>query len=363
MRPLYQTATVQPQSRDPRGNAGLWFDKFCRTWPKEKTWTLASDGKSNPKLAWIETVTNSPAGNSEELEEAALRLLRLAEARSGQVAVFKTQSRLVTGLGRSHPTENGFTWHHTLGVPYLPGSSIKGMVLAWARTKGIENHSRIFGTQGRVGAVCFLDAIPIQPVSLESDVMTPHYAGWDAANPPGDWCSPTPIPFLTTAVGAPFLFGVVPCVRAGADDARLIIDLVAEALKFVGTGAKTAVGYGRMERDENEMQLLLARRKQQDDEFREQARMAELTPIERDLAELAARNIGQASYLTWLQELENGRWGDDPATRAQVLSRVKEEMERSRIWKTQSNAKRPEKDRDHQRTLRVQQLMKMDHNL
>ena len=31
--------------------------------------------------------------------------------------------------------------------------------------------------------------------------MTPHFAGWTEQGPPGDWLSPTPIPFLTTAAG------------------------------------------------------------------------------------------------------------------------------------------------------------------
>ena len=36
---------------------------------------------------------------------------------------------LVTGMGNPHPLESGFTWHPTLGMPYLPGSAV-GLVRA-----------------------------------------------------------------------------------------------------------------------------------------------------------------------------------------------------------------------------------------
>jgi CRISPR-associated protein Cmr6 len=361
VRPLYKAASDQPSDRVEHGNASLWFDKFCNTWPGAKSWTLTANEPSNPKLDWInKTLTHRQVGVEPEIREAALRLLRLTETRGGWVGVFETQSRFVSGLGRSHPIENGFAWHPTLGVPCLPGSSIKGMALAWARETGMseDDRDRIFGAPDRAGSVCFLDAIPTQPVRLEADVITPHYAGWDAANLPGDWRSPTPIPFLATAKGTPFLFGVVPRARATAGDAERAMILLAEALKITGAGAKTAVGYGRMARDEDKMQRLLAVRRQQDDELRERERMARLTPLERELADLPRRNKGQDAYITWLQELEKGRWADDPASRAEVLKRIQEEMKRSGKWKPESNAKRLDKDRLYQNTCRVLDLMK-----
>jgi CRISPR-associated protein Cmr6 len=368
VRPLFQAAIAEPTSRLAQGNAGLWFDKFCNTWPLERTtspsgpcWSLAVGDGPNPKQQWIGTVTDSPVGMRDELLEAGLRHLRLVEARGGHVAVFKTQSRFASGLGRSHPVGNGLAWHPSLGVPYLPGSSVKGMVRAWAEEAGVDSGDldRVFGVAGRVGSVCFLDAIPVEPVQLEADVMTPHYAGWDDSNPPGDWRSPTPIPFLVTAAGTPFLFGVVPCVDTAPSDVHITIRLLAEALEFAGAGAKTAVGYGRMERDSETLRRLHDRRTEQDEERREQARIANLTPLDRELEELAAGNKGQSVYITWLQAVEKGRWANDPASRIAVLTRVKEEMQRAKAWKPRSNAKRPDKDRDYQRTRRVLQLIEI----
>ncbi len=267
IRPLYQAASMQPTTRDLNGNTGLWFDKFCDRWRvKGRSWTLSTDDEgNNPKLEWLRTVADGgPVGTREQIEEAALRLARLISKRSGRLAVFETESRFVTGLGRSHPVENGFAWHPTLGTPYLPGSSIKGLVRSWAR-EGAEPRpdpdavGRLLGAPGSAGGICFLDAVPVAPVRLEADVMTPHYAGWSESDPPGDWCSPNPIPFLVAARGIPFLFGVVPCGDLRAQDLDTVIGWLRDALTWSGAGAKTAVGYGRFRHDDRQTEQWMQR--------------------------------------------------------------------------------------------------------
>ncbi|MDE0225842.1 MAG: RAMP superfamily CRISPR-associated protein, partial [Gammaproteobacteria bacterium] len=125
------------------------------------------DNAENPKMRWINDVTGHPVGSSDEIEEYSLRVVRLAEKRNGRWFVFSTSWRFVTGLGRSHPVENGFAWHSTLGTPYLPGSSIKGLVHAWVTLHAQSRSScdelaRLLGSPGAVGGVAFLDAIPIK---------------------------------------------------------------------------------------------------------------------------------------------------------------------------------------------------------
>jgi len=99
--------------------------------------------------------------------------------------------------------------------------------------------------------VVFLESLPLTPVRLEADVMTPHYAPYykdiKSVKPPADWYDPVPIPFLTVAPGQRFLFAVLPrrlSSQAHVEDARRAL---AEALANLGVGAKTAVGYGRFE--------------------------------------------------------------------------------------------------------------------
>jgi len=53
------------------------------------------------------------------------RFETLIQSLGGEPLLIRTAWRFVSGLGRSRPVENGFVWHHTLGVPYLPGSSIR----------------------------------------------------------------------------------------------------------------------------------------------------------------------------------------------------------------------------------------------
>ena len=249
-RPLYAEAVREPVSRNPRGHAGLWYDKFC--------WDLSGAGS---KLGWINTVAGQSVGNAEQLAEYSSRIVQMVESRGGRWAALTTESRFVTGLGRSHPVENGFAWHPTLGVPFLPGSSVKGMTRAWAKMERTpcEQVKRIFGEQDHGGGITFLDAVPVKAVKLEADVMTPHYAGWTEDDPPGDWRSPTPIPFLTTAAGTTFLFGILPGAGASGADLDAVWGWIGDALAWAGAGAKTAVGYGRLNSDEQETNRLVER--------------------------------------------------------------------------------------------------------
>lgn len=283
MRPLYNSLAHAPLARGS-GNAGLWYDKLCDQW--SRTWELPSDtgqphdaargdrerGRSSndeqdretAKLRWIDSVVDTAIGDPQQLAEASRRIHQLVEARGGQFGIFTTESRFVTGLGRSHPIENGFAWHATLGVPYLPGSSVKGMTRAWARdavepspgTVGDSAEDRVglhFGRRAdprAVGGVIFLDAIPIRPIRLEADVMTPHFTGWTPDKPPGDWRSPVPVPFLVVAPQSSFLFAILPRASIAPAELATVFTWLRSALQEAGAGAKTAVGYGRFAHDE-----------------------------------------------------------------------------------------------------------------
>jgi CRISPR-associated protein Cmr6 len=245
-------------------NTGLWYDKYCDKWinnaaeeEKLSHWSLDTS-----KLDWIQTVTGTgrignQIGDKDLLDEACQRLADLARSNGGvkEPMLFKTDWRFVTGLGRQHPVENGFAWHHALGVPYLPGSSVKGMVRTWAEhwEENVETATidRIFGPReaGKVGSVIFFDALPDRAVRLEADIMTPHYAPWYGdGDTPGDWHDPVPIPFLTVAPGQYFQFIVAPRKpdeNQHKKDAKQVRQWLKAALEFIGAGAKTAVGYGR----------------------------------------------------------------------------------------------------------------------
>ena len=48
-----------------------------------------------------------------------------------------------TGLGNEHPLENGFAFLNPYGLPYLPGSGVKGVVRRAAEELAHKDYSRM----------------------------------------------------------------------------------------------------------------------------------------------------------------------------------------------------------------------------
>lgn len=274
--PFYKFAdgASHPQAMHQHANVGLWFTRFYNAF--ERDWQVGDEGKRG----WIEKV-QGPKGNKLALEQSAVRLDALGKALGAEVADFKTDWHFATGMGLNHPVENGFTWHHTLGVPYLPASGVKGMLRGWVEAwmehdsddskKRCINHW--FGasagegelTEG-AGNLLFFDALPLGVVNLGCDIMTPHMGEWYAKGgeikseadyakkAPADWHSPVPVPFLVVKQ-AEFKFMIAPRLTGNAQmdaqsrlDAKAAMTELAQALEWIGAGAKTAAGYGRMRR-------------------------------------------------------------------------------------------------------------------
>ena len=358
-RPLYRTDT-EP-TLDTGGHAGLWYDKFCNSWElqsprtdrNDARWSMSSDGDGrNPKLKWIQTVTGR-VGTPGELSEHAFRIMRMFDGSGGRWSVFAACSRFVTGLGRSHPVENGFAWHPTLATPYLPGSSIKGMVRAWAKAEGESDArgsrlERLLGDRERTGTISFLDAVPIEPVRLDADVMTPHYANWTSDDPPGDWCSPIPIPFLTVAEGAKMLVGAIPRRGTARDDVEVVMNWIVEALAWQGAGAKTAVGYGRFERDETREGELRAKLAEERKQAEREALRRQMTPLQRQIEDIIDQRPNKQekrSVAIYRKALE-GLWNDDDLQ--EVATWLKSEMQRDGTWTSKKKQKKA-----YQRTIDV----------
>ena len=284
MLPLYQDAKLA-RNLKPDAHRGLWWSRFFNQFGMD-----GAAPEAGGKGAFIQEVCQQQCGDADMLNANALRQASLFAALGGVQSCYATQGRFVTGMGNDHPTENGFTWHPTLGVPYLPASSVKGLVRGWlewqwgadALKKNGDADKRQqmldwFGSEHkdtreqqaehRAGWFIFFDALPVAPVQLAADVMTPHYGKWyekgdDAGQNtkpdtvPADWHSPIPVTFLTVK-RAIFQFGIT--VRQGLkpEDRNIAHNLLPEvlavlqdALEWAGAGAKTATGYGRMELDE-----------------------------------------------------------------------------------------------------------------
>jgi CRISPR-associated protein Cmr6 len=209
-----------------------------------------------------------------------------------------------TGLGNAHPLENGFSFLNPYGLPYLPGSGVKGVVRqaarelaggAWPNAHRWDDTPRyefpsaddeepapkltcaevLFGREteeGKTdhfrGVLTFWDVIPRILVeslveSLLVEIMTPHQSHYYQQKPeagsttPHDSGQPNPICFLTVPPGSKFVFHVdcdlVRLKRLAPDLLenerwKTILEAAFEhAFRWLGFGAKTAVGYGAMQ--------------------------------------------------------------------------------------------------------------------
>ncbi|MDR7420774.1 MAG: type III-B CRISPR module RAMP protein Cmr6 [Armatimonadota bacterium] len=71
-----------------------------------------------------------PGDYAKVVEELQRRQQSLAQAAPDRILVrdATTTAPFVTGVGSEHPLENGFAFLDPYGVPYLPGSSVKGVL-------------------------------------------------------------------------------------------------------------------------------------------------------------------------------------------------------------------------------------------
>jgi CRISPR-associated protein Cmr6 len=303
--PLYKELHQNTALRfDTKGHSGLWFERFYNAYlpeikPREEYSKAEKDRLIEQKKQWLKAFQqhNSQIGNVQALQHHARKQVRLIQALKGAFLVCQTQWHFVTGMGLPHPIENGITWHPTLGVPYLTGAAIKGIVRtwlsAWDTIKDEENKAdnaqqrerlwRWFGSEyktpddlkeakkkedfierdNQTGYLSFFDAFPVKSPQLGVDIITPHAGKWyaeggDINNPttesdkiPADWHDPIPVKFLVIKE-AQFLFSVAPRNKKCAEqvDMKQVQQALKEALTWLGTGAKTAVGYGVFEVDE-----------------------------------------------------------------------------------------------------------------
>ncbi len=170
-------------------------------------------------------------------------------------------------MGDKGILENSVTLTKLDGVPYIPGSAIKGLVGAVARSGLFQvaggvplsdlEQEIITGTVANASYFTFHDAWYApgendKPLVL--DVMTPHHQkynanrgvnrsprrGEDPYHNPSDTDDPIPVNFLSTR--GTFLF-----VIQGPDAhwAHLVRSLLVFGLQHLGIGAKTSSGYGR----------------------------------------------------------------------------------------------------------------------
>ncbi|MDP8161605.1 type III-B CRISPR module RAMP protein Cmr6 [Pasteurella skyensis] len=279
-------------SQNHNGNNGLLFNKFFEQY--DTNWSIyREDKKTKQKCGKQHFLQNfsGKCGYSEQLEGFNVRQLQLIAQNKGSHRVYEIDGHFVTGMGNEHPVENGFLWHYTLGVPYLSGSQVKGLVRSLIEQYYQKNDKadvllKWFGSEDKdpkkqkrdnqAGELIFFDAIPTEQPTLSVDIMTPHMGDWyakggdisnvtrDSDKIPADWHDPNPIPFLAVKE-AKFLFTISKRPKSDID-IEDVFKCLDQALMCCGAGAKTQTGYGFMTSEEEIKRRQDEEKKQQQEE-------------------------------------------------------------------------------------------------
>ena len=314
-----------------------------------------------------------------KLGESSLELVkRLRERQTEQLLQFAKQDiklycidatvdwRLVVGLGSEHVQETNMTLHHIYGIPYIPGSAVKGVLRHWWLQENedfIDNKGKIdeklalkdadfltvFGSQEQRGKVQFLDAYP-KNVNFATDIMNPHYPDYySGKKPPTDHQNPVPINFLTVEETT-FRFAFLAKDQKPLDELKKRFQ---KTLEIKGIGAKTAVGYGYFRGFNDQTEVITNEVKRQQEAVekeREVKRIASLSPIEQIAEELnrltdkpVEENRAVQIYNDELPSLD----GDEEQTIAQAL---KDYWQRINKWDGGS-------DKQRQKVMKVKSIL------
>jgi CRISPR-associated protein Cmr6 len=239
-------------------NPGLWLDKYIAGQNKK------GEQRNERELTFKQQLVRDIA-KSRPPKEYALIFQRWKEglqSLGAQLQSLKVEGRVVVGLGAESVLEASVALHRTYGVPYIPGSALKGLAASYAR-KELENdewrktkpdgkvgslYEAVFGSAGKAGYITFHDALYIpsdtnQAQILYPDVMTVHHPDYyGGEDPPADWDDPNPVPFISATGSYLLALSGDP----GCDGLVInTIEILTHALRDYGVGAKTSSGYGR----------------------------------------------------------------------------------------------------------------------
>jgi CRISPR-associated protein Cmr6 len=320
---------------------GLWLDKYIKEQETKdfETSSNTDQSKGNSRSHLIKEVTS--LREPDEYEEFFKRWTQMLIDYDAKTREAKVQGRMIVGLGSESVLETSITLHHTYGVPYIPGSALKGLAASYACKrlgdvwkKGKPAYNAVFGDTGNAGYITFFDALYMPNTGHEHkgkrqaiypDVITVHHQKYyqeekDAS--PSDWDSPNPVPLLS-ATGKYLIALAAPDIKDDNRDEWLkkVFDILGYALKEMGIGAKTSSGYGRMELGEK-IDL-------DSPDIQEALRLKEEIDKMPD-AEVSRRM--QSSYFS--------RWGKLPSQEAKriVASAIIEKVQKAGVEKTMAGA-------------------------
>ncbi|MFP3203166.1 MAG: type III-B CRISPR module RAMP protein Cmr6 [Sulfolobus sp.] len=221
---------------------------------------LMGEDKEEIRRKIIEKVENQSFNTSlsqqltEEIKNALLSLGYNVIDVIGRVD-YKAISGLSEGLFHLI-FEVGINYDEILDLPYIPGSTIKGILRSNLYELTGDEGNEIFGDKEREGSVIVSDAYPIGEKLFVGDIINPHY--YQGGKPVRTEYDVNPVPILHLAIRENvkfrFLIGVDKKAKLGKIGEELnvknAVELVSLLLLYsmkTGLGARSTKGYNFFE--------------------------------------------------------------------------------------------------------------------
>ena len=119
-----------------KGNFSLWFNKLIPLNNETKCKSCNKQGNDKEAVQYYEFVYNGLKNNPilqnllDEKQRSQQQFCKICENAGYKIINYQAElkSPLITGIGQTHPNEVGMVFDHTIGIPYIPASSVKGIV-------------------------------------------------------------------------------------------------------------------------------------------------------------------------------------------------------------------------------------------
>lgn len=263
----------------PGANAGLIFERYLSIWEQTAGGSRLG-GSGQPSISrfrerelqdalamFVVDFDGARTQQEPHLKALQARWDRLEQSEQGGMqlisGLFQLESALALGLGAEHPLENSLTFDPLLGVPFIPGSAVKGLLRAQARALDLKAEvlDQLFGPDRQeddeepasTGDLICYPAWPQAWPELMMELINNHHPGYyedqrldRTQNQPDGTESPVPVFLLMVRPGktAQFRF------RLGSRSAQretleVGMELLRIGLQLLGMGSKTESGYGR----------------------------------------------------------------------------------------------------------------------
>lgn len=364
-------------------NPSLILDRYGAIWKDlgETEDRQAKQTEQRARSKFLEAlVKRKPAAGALEMRRRWFE--SLAEDEHAAVLVARLQSRLIVNQAASVLENAGLALDRTFGVPYIPGSAVKGVTRAWALQAAragklsLLEVLAVFGwaqapsdrrlleeagappeaaARSFAGLVAFLPAFPVEDkdAPLGLDIVNCHHRRYYDREPKLEraWDVELPVPntFPVVEPGGRFFFTVRASTRPNArvwvckalalepfDPLERAKDWLKQALEENGIGAKTGAGYGWFRVDEGETARFVAEvrdriraaREAEAERRREESRRQAMAPEERAREEIRA--LDQESFAHFARALAEKSEAEQRAFLAELRENRKD---RFKSWK------------------------------